>query len=237
MQLLDLSDDILIMVLRRSLHRGYDKVKVFESNLPLLSICQQWRALATPMVYNHVYVQYGDRIQREPGMHRYDDDLKEPEVVTMKTNVDLIAAAGCVGMVTSAAIDVHCMSNPFPGLRKVVEAMSTAASMWGRVEALKISLHPEAFYSFRNSVNVEDYEADINEVANALAALMPKLHKLDLNGVNSNPFANMLFGQLAGHYTEQLQEIHSRHPIVVPSNCQFKCLKSVDISYDHQSDY
>ncbi|KAJ1723683.1 hypothetical protein LPJ61_005803, partial [Coemansia biformis] len=119
----------------------------------------------------------------------------------------------------------------------VAKRMCLVADKWRQIAELRIALHPPSFHSSKGNIMVADYADSIDETGDMLAALMPGLRRLSCQGVNLNLLARELYGRLAAHFAEQLQEIFSHHPLIVPHDRQFKCLKRVYISYDHVCNY
>ncbi|KAJ2714375.1 hypothetical protein H4R19_001762 [Coemansia spiralis] len=235
MQLCNLPEDILVIVLRWCLSNYYVAANRLKRNLPLLSVCQLWRYLATPMVYSHAFVQYGKR----PGFearHVYDPNVEEPADVAVITNLDLVTMVSGASAVKKMNIDVCYQANPFPGWRNIIQKVRTVATTW-RVVELNVAMHPGVFSFGDDDENVAKYTDDIAEVGDALAALVPDVRRLDCGGLNLNPIARSLYGRLAAHYADQLQLFKSRHPISEPLDCQFTRLRKVDISYDQVIDY
>ncbi|KAJ2806045.1 hypothetical protein H4R21_001032 [Coemansia helicoidea] len=218
------------------LSRDGDKVSGFKSNLPLLAMCPLWRRLAIPLVYDHVFVQYEGRPTRSGGLFTVDPNVTEPTDVAVKTNLGLVAMAGCAHAVKRVRIDVHCLANPFPGWREVIQRMHDVASTWGVVD-LTVEMHPDLFHFDARNLDMDKYTDDVAEVGDLLAALMPDVRRLECGGVNQNPIARTLYGRLAGHYADQLQKLISQHPIAVPVGSRFTKLQKVEVSYDYVAGY
>ncbi|KAJ1729588.1 hypothetical protein LPJ61_003450 [Coemansia biformis] len=77
------------------------------------------------------------------------------------------------------------------------------------------------------------HESDIRELGRALASLMPEVHQLDCLGLNNNPIARLLFGHLAGCYTERLTKIKTNHLLLVLHDHQFTKIKDAYMNYDN----
>ncbi|KAJ2715928.1 hypothetical protein H4R19_000929 [Coemansia spiralis] len=188
------------------------------------------------MVYNHAFVQYGDKPVYGAPLAR-DTDVEEPSDVAVITNLDLIAIVDGASAVKSMTLDVHCLVNPFPGWRSIIQKMRTVSTAW-RVVELNVAMHRSVFgFGFGdNNGEVAKYTDDIAEVGDALAALVPDVRRLNCGGTN-NPVARLLYGRLAEHYADNLQLLKSDHPISVPLNRQFTRLQKVDMDFDHVADY
>ncbi|KAJ2801683.1 hypothetical protein H4R21_002705, partial [Coemansia helicoidea] len=236
MLLRSLPEDILAVVLRQCVCGSYSQGNSLKCSLPLLAVCRQWRRLAAPMVCGHVYVQYGDRPTRGDGTFIRSPSAAEPADVAVKTNLDLIAMAGCARAVRRVQVDVHYMANPFQGWREVVQRMRAVATSWRAVE-LTVAMHPVFSALDASSVDLARHADDIAEVSDALAALVPGVRRLECGGTGNSPVARSLYGRLASHYADQLQRLLSRHPIAVPPDCRFARLKKLDISYDRAAGY
>ncbi|KAJ1727384.1 hypothetical protein LPJ61_004597 [Coemansia biformis] len=236
MRIHGLPDDILRIVLRKSLHRGSDKLEAFKSNLVWLSVCQRWRGLAIPMVYSNLYVQFGERIVRKFGADSRDRSGEEPTDAAIKTNLDLISAVGCTSMARSADIAVGFTINPIPGFRKVAERLRIVSSEWKRITTLNVFVFPDTSNSSIHRVDVSGYSDHISEVSDVVAALMPDVCQLNWKGSNYSRIANALHGELARRYYKTLEEIDSMYPIVAPSGRRFERLKKLNICNSIVSD-
>ncbi|KAJ1725097.1 hypothetical protein LPJ61_005673 [Coemansia biformis] len=192
-----LPEDILRIVLRKSIHRGSDKLEAFKSNLRLLSVCQIWRALAIPMIYENVYVQFNERIVCKPGVNNIDTPGEEPTDAAIKTNLGLISAVGCTSMARSADIVVSFTIDPIQAFRKVVERVRVVSSEWKRITTLNVYVYPDTSNSSIHPMDVSGYSDDISEIGDALAALMPDVCQLNWRGSNFSRIANAIHGELA----------------------------------------
>ncbi|KAJ2799396.1 hypothetical protein H4R21_003562, partial [Coemansia helicoidea] len=152
--------------------------------------------------------------------------------MVVTTNLGLIVSAGCIKAVRSAEINVHCIANPVPGLREVVERMQAAARQWS-VRELRIAMHIDFSHLDLDGLLVSKDMAGPREVGGALAALMPELRRLECEGLVVSPVARALFGRLAEHYAGQLHVLQSSHPIAVPRNCQFTKLRKARLGFGY----
>ncbi|KAJ2804194.1 hypothetical protein H4R21_001734 [Coemansia helicoidea] len=237
MLLCNLPADILTIVLKDCLAREEDKVDELKSNLPLLAVCRPWRCVAIPLVYDLVFVQYGDDLNPRSDSITRDPNVEEPTDTAVLTNLDLVAMVGCAGAVRHFDIEVHFLANPFPGWREVIQRMRAVAAKW-RVMELTLAMHPDFVQFDYRDVDMDKYANDIVEVGDALAALMPDVRHLECGGVKNNPIAHPLYGRVASHYADKLQQLSSGHPLVVPPGCRFMRLKEIDthfgIAGEHQ---
>ncbi|KAJ2807689.1 hypothetical protein H4R21_000381 [Coemansia helicoidea] len=225
-----LPEDILAIVLRQRLGTRIDTVDDFKRNLLLLAVCQKWRRLAIPMVYNCVIVQYGHQPDRRAGRSmRYLD--AEPTDAAVRTNLDLVATVGRVHAVRRAQVDVRCLANPFPGWREVIQRMRAVASVWAVTE-LEFAIHPVDYRFDDSNIDMAKHTDDIAEVGDALVGLMPDVRRLECGGANPNPIAQSLSGRLASHYADQLRCLDSGYPMILPLGCQLTGLKRFHINYD-----
>ncbi|KAJ2802589.1 hypothetical protein H4R21_002357 [Coemansia helicoidea] len=236
MLLCNLPEDILAIVLGWCVGAGYNAAYDLKDNLPLLAVCRLWRRLAIPLVYNHVFVQFGDDPNHGAGVLPRSLDEDELTDVAVKTNLDLVAVVGCARAVKRVHIDVHCLVNPFPGWRSVIERMRSVASKW-RVVELMVAMHPDFTHFDHRSVDLGQYADDIIEVGDALAALMPGVRRLAHDEVYSNPIAWSLYGRLASHYADQLERLCCQQPIAVPLGCKFTRLRGFHMNLNHAANY
>ncbi|KAJ2807770.1 hypothetical protein H4R21_000347 [Coemansia helicoidea] len=236
MLLCNLPEDILAIVLTRCVRIRDKPDRDVKRNLPLLAVCRQWRRLAAPLVYRHVFVQYGDREKRRSGPFTHNPDVEEPTDVAVRTNLDLVALDGCVRAVKRVQIDVHFLVNPFPGWREVIQRMRAVAIKW-RVAELRVVIHADPHHFDGRNVDVAKYTDDIAETCDALAVLLPDVAHVEYGGVNNNLLARSLYGRLSSRYAGQLQRLLSYHPIATPLGCRYTGLKKVRINYDHVGDY
>ncbi|KAJ2807316.1 hypothetical protein H4R21_000530 [Coemansia helicoidea] len=237
MPLCNLPEDILAILLSRCVGNRTSTACELKRILPLLAVCRLWRRLAAPPVYSHAFVQYGDHPTRVASLPIRIGAAEEPTDVVVKTNLDLITMAGYASAVKRVQIDVHCLANPFPGWREVIQRMRAVATEWRAVQ-LTATMHPD-FYSFNGSSNADTtyYMDDIAEVADALAALMPDVCRLECAGVNRCSIARSLYGRLASHYAGQLRRLDSQHLIAVLQGCLFTKLRRFHIDYGRGIDY
>ncbi|KAJ2800731.1 hypothetical protein H4R21_003058, partial [Coemansia helicoidea] len=197
-----------------------------------------------PLVYNRAFVQHGQHPEPASGLLTRDPNVEEPTDVAVKTNLDLIAANGCVRAVRRIDINVHCLTNPFPGWREAIQRIGSVATRW-RVVELMVAMHPRSRRFEARNVDMAKFADDIAEVGDALAALMPDVRRLDCRGEFEEPFAGSvcgrlarpLYGRLAVHYADQLQVFNSIHPITVPRDCQFPRLKKFSANYERIAGY
>ncbi|KAJ2806534.1 hypothetical protein H4R21_000828 [Coemansia helicoidea] len=212
------------------------RTRGLKDNLPLLAVCRLWRRLAIPLVYSRAFVQYKDGMQDDDDDGDVSDDdvsddspdVEGPTDVTVKTNLGLVAMAGCARTVKRVHIDVRFLANPLPGWREVIQRMRAVAREWRAVELI-IAMNPDSSHSDSDSVDETEYADDIAEVGDALAALVP--------GIDPNPIARSLYGRLASHYADQLEWLDSEHPIPLPPDCQFTRLRKVAINCEFEDDY
>ncbi|KAJ2716317.1 hypothetical protein H4R19_000717 [Coemansia spiralis] len=152
------------------------------------------------------------------------------ENVDIETNLHQFAAMGwSVESTQEVVVDVHYHANPFPGLQAVNAWMRKQANEWRDVSTLKLTLHPATTPTKKRDCNVSIYDVAIGDCCCALAALMPEVRELDFGGKKKNYLAGPLFGRLAALYANQLQVLHSTHPVIAPSDCRFAQLKVVRI--------
>ncbi|KAJ2773264.1 hypothetical protein IWQ56_001060, partial [Coemansia nantahalensis] len=185
----------------------------------------------------------GVKLELDDGRTNYANDpfarspnVEEPADVDVVTNLDLIAMVGCARAVRRVYIDVFCLVNPFPGWHEVIQRMRAVAKEW-RAEELTIAIGPDLRHYDDNTVDMAEYTDDIVEVADALAALMPDVRRLDLDEANRSQISRSLYGRLASHYADQLQWFDTQYPITVPRGFQFTRLKKAVISYNGAADY
>ncbi|KAJ2712160.1 hypothetical protein H4R19_002898 [Coemansia spiralis] len=150
---------------------------------------------------------------------------------------DLYDDEECPEVAHRVVMYVHYRSNPLPGLQAVMTAMREGAEQWKFVRNLRLNLHPATGPA--KSCNCDDSvdEGAIDEVCNALAALMPEINELEFDCNGNNSLAGPFFGRLAALYAGQLQVLHSTHPVVAPSDCLFVQLKDVSISKNECQGY
>ncbi|KAJ2803312.1 hypothetical protein H4R21_002082 [Coemansia helicoidea] len=203
----------------------------FKRNLLLLAVCQKWRRLVIPMVYDCVIVQDGHQPEDLLGWSMRDLDAEAPPDFFTKTNLDLVAMVGRVHAVRRAQVDVRCLANPFPGWREVIQRMRAVASVWAVTE-LEFAIHPFDHNFGDSNTDMVKYADDIAEVGDALVGLMPDVCRLKCGGPNHNPIARPLFVRLASHYADQLQWLDSCYPMSLPLGCLFTKLKKFHINYD-----
>ncbi|KAJ2716979.1 hypothetical protein H4R19_000288 [Coemansia spiralis] len=98
-------------------------------------------------------------------------------------------------------------------------------------------MHPSISPNDPRNLDVAKYMDKIAEVSNGLAELMPNVRCLNHDRASSNSIAKLLYGQLAGHYADQLQCLNSRYPIAVPLDRPFLKLRDTLIDHDLEEDY
>ncbi|KAJ2778863.1 hypothetical protein H4R18_004350 [Coemansia javaensis] len=237
MNMRELPSDILHLVLQRSFIEQFGAGPTLKANLHLLAVCRRWRHIALSVVYGSVFVQYGERHilggQQQPAEE--EEEEEEPADVRCVTNLQLVAAAGCVQRVRRVVFDVNFLTSPFPGLAGVMRLMSGAAPVWLGARELEISMHA-GFYPLGNedAPSAGDCEADVRTAVDVLAAMMPQVRKLYFGGMSHSPVARELYGRLAGSYAGQLLVLGSRHSISVPRDVEFQQLTDARIEYDQK---
>ncbi|KAJ2800655.1 hypothetical protein H4R21_003090, partial [Coemansia helicoidea] len=200
----NLPEDILAIVLREYVGFNNSPIVGFESNLPLLAVCRQWRRLAIPLVYGrHAFVTYGALPDDANDPFTRSPNVEVPANVDVATNLDLIAMVGCVRAVKRVYISVFCLVNPFPGWHEVIQRMRAVAREW-RAEELTVATGPDLRHYDDDIVDVTKYTDDIAKVGDALAALMPDVRRLDLDEASRSQISSSLYGRLASHYADQL---------------------------------
>ncbi|KAJ2784091.1 hypothetical protein H4R18_001313 [Coemansia javaensis] len=169
----DLPDDVLRLVLRRSLRHplqrsleGYDDTRSkIKANLPLLAVCRRWRDLALPAVYAVVAIRH--RAGPEDG-HGVG-----PGGAETASNLGLVVAAGCMHAVRRVDISVHYADSPFAGLGAAMQLLREAADVWADVVELGVSLSGSARPFYVQDDSAVGREDDIKRAAAALAAAVP----------------------------------------------------------------
>ncbi|KAJ2779958.1 hypothetical protein H4R18_003704 [Coemansia javaensis] len=231
MQLHDLPSDVLRLVLEASFTTRYDATDTLKANLPLLAVCRRWRYLVLAAVYSGVDICYGDS-GRGSGS---DDDHassapSEPDDAEITTNLDLVVSAGCVQTVKQMSITVYYRTNPFPGLDAVIRLMRGAAEEWRGVRQLDVSVLATG-HLLGLRANAADHKAEIKQTSAALAATMPGVCRVFFDSNYLGSAVQEFGGRLAVLYSDQLESLLSRHPVIVPPDHTFGQLKRVSIEY------
>ncbi|KAJ1719065.1 hypothetical protein LPJ61_006392, partial [Coemansia biformis] len=181
------------------------------------------------MVYDYAYVQYGAAIVQSADSAASDSGRSEPDNVLISTNLELVVAAGCASLVRRVAVDVFCLTNPFPGYRAVIQRMRAVADTWMGVRALELAKHPgQTTLDERDTSNVS-YDDDVCEICESLTAMLPSVRELRLGGFYRDYISREASGKLATRYAEQLQVLCSSHPIAVPHDRPFTRIRHVEI--------
>ncbi|KAJ2800831.1 hypothetical protein H4R21_003020 [Coemansia helicoidea] len=224
------------MVLERCLYDRCHGPRGLKDNLPLLAVCRLWRHLAIPLVYSSVYVRCKRGRRNKGGPSTGNANVEEPTKVKIKTNLDLIAMAGCASAVKNIDIHVSFLVSPFPGWRKVIRRMGAVASRWHVVE-LEVAMDSNFDGFDGNNVDMAMYADDVAELGDALAQLMPNVRRLECHEDRTGLLARSLYGRMASHYGGQLDQLNCPHPITVASECRFTKLANVYMDYKLVADY
>ncbi|KAJ2802848.1 hypothetical protein H4R21_002261 [Coemansia helicoidea] len=232
----DLPEGILATVLGMCVDYRCSWAYEFRRSLLLLAVCQKWRRLAIPLVYNLVYVKYGGRPRRRTGQFARDAKAEEAAGVSVTTNLDLIAMVGCASVVKDVTIDVRYLATPFSEWREVIQRMRAVAGEW-RVTKLAVAMYPDIVHYDDRNVDMAKYADDVASVSDALAALMPDVFGLRLDWNCNNQIASSLYGRLVGHYADQLLQLNSPNSIVVEPDRQLTTLQNVWMSCNNDASY
>ncbi|KAJ2782349.1 hypothetical protein H4R18_002333 [Coemansia javaensis] len=115
--------------------------------------------------------------------------------------------------------------------------MRAAAEEWGGARRLSILVHHNGHVPNKGDVDVSDYEDDIEKTSAALAATMPRVHRVLFDRGSVVPVACELFGRLAALYGDRLQVLHSWCPIAVPPGYVFRELRGALIWHGSKGRY
>ncbi|KAJ2782425.1 hypothetical protein H4R18_002295 [Coemansia javaensis] len=154
----------------------------------------------------------------------------------VETNLDQVVSVGCLGTVKRVVLTVFHDGSPFPAIDAVMEMMRAAAEEWTGARELLISLIP-CGNTFRGVFDVSRHDAEFRRISAALAALLPGLRRLRLDGKDNNSVCRGLYGRLVEFYASQLHELHTWHPFTADPSCVFKQLRSVWFNYDDATGY
>ncbi|KAJ2776315.1 hypothetical protein H4R18_005739 [Coemansia javaensis] len=231
MRLGDLPDSVLSAVLSEACSGGhYDRATELGRNLPLLAVCRRWRRVALPVVYSGVFVRYGECRCRRP-CTQAEAVVEDPGCATISTNLGLVASAGYAGAAGWADIRVRCRVSPLAALRDIIQQLRSIASKWDGVRSLEIVLSPESPPP-APPPDQADCGGDIEQLADALYTLMPRVRELVLGGAGGGgtPPVGALYGRLAALCAGRLQVLDSTCPVAVPDSVEFGRLRDVDTS-------
>ncbi|KAJ2785358.1 hypothetical protein H4R18_000569 [Coemansia javaensis] len=239
MYLRDLPDDILRLVFKFALERHDSTAVAFRANRQLLTVCRRWRYLALPAVHSGLVVRYGCSPDGRCGSEycRINTADGGPHAAEAATNLGLIVAAGCVRTVSSVEIAVYCAASLFPGLDAVLRLMHTAAGVWRGARRLEISIYPDSRMFDEDGPDAADYGDQIEKASAMLFSTMPGVRRVLFGGAEINPVAWEFCGRLAALYSNQLQDVYSLYPIVVPPECTFRQLRDTCIYYRDGAGY
>ncbi|KAJ2783900.1 hypothetical protein H4R18_001456 [Coemansia javaensis] len=217
MHINSLPDDILAMVLKKSLSSASSRTEEFVLGLSHLAVCRRWRHVAFPNIYGVVFVQcIEDRVAEDDydsdGNSNSDSDrelLIEEEMVTYstKTNMGLAVHTGCAGAAKRAELTVHFSGDPLLGLQEILRLMGMVSPRWAGIHSLEIVMNPRSPHYRRNHCILRRHTAHIQRLCAALAALIPGVRSLALDTVPWPTTLQALGTQLAGIYAEQLHAL------------------------------
>ncbi|KAJ2711187.1 hypothetical protein H4R19_003368 [Coemansia spiralis] len=216
MPLCDLPDDILIIVLGEAARCPISCSTSFSNAAPLLAVSRRWRCLALPIAYPVAYFDYNSECATSSGQSDRSAtiNLDSPRI---KTNLDLIAAAGCANLVKEVHIDVKNVKAPLDGLAVAVEQLGKVTTHWSRVDTLRV---------LSGRVERDDLNdtVAIQPLASALLGMCPGVRSLwASSNVISSTFDDT-YALLAAGYVSQLRELRGR-PVALPAGVVFNRLE------------
>ncbi|KAJ2713257.1 hypothetical protein H4R19_002341 [Coemansia spiralis] len=197
MKLCDVSNDVLLLIFRELLAADMSAKDMFRQTLGLLDICRRLRCAALPVAYECIFIHCDDEHGRSNGG------------IQITTNLDLAVSAGCVGLAKRVQLHVGYHIDPLPSLRAVCRMLGTGGVQLEGVGSLEVTLESRLTHTIHTLVGIPGAIGGALEVAGLLADALPGIHRLVFDGRTLHSIAQMVLGQLASKYAEQLQELET----------------------------
>ncbi|KAJ2784002.1 hypothetical protein H4R18_001394 [Coemansia javaensis] len=183
--LITLPDDILAAVLQEAFHCNDSSTSDFPYVLSLLAVCRRLRTFAILAAYRTVFVKYN-----ESACHgRYDRALPASELAnpSFRTNLGLVASAGCAQVVRHVNIEVDFSGFPIHGFGKTVQLMRIVSPAWKGVRSLKLDI-VTGDRAYDDTPSSLDANADtFQEIDQDLATVLPNVRHLAFGRINQAP--------------------------------------------------
>ncbi|KAJ2778443.1 hypothetical protein H4R18_004603, partial [Coemansia javaensis] len=203
----------------------------FRCALRFLAVCRRWRYLALPVFYDRASYWYdeGDFYNEGP-----ESPYGGPASVTVWTNLDIIASAGCAKLVKNVDIDIQFLSNPARCFMRAVQLIRDASADWSGVRSLTVNLQPGSSY-FENYHGQNVTDDEICQAAVDLAAMMPGVRRLWLNDGAWCSYLTTLYTWLKGIYAEQLYELNDPWNVALIEGMVLRQIRYLNVSYNDVS--
>ncbi|KAJ1724943.1 hypothetical protein LPJ53_000869 [Coemansia erecta] len=209
-----LSPEIISGIMHYATDANVTSYRQWKDQLPLLSVCQKWRAAAVPLVYRTVVFQ-----SRSAGTKQ---EIKEEDIfngnldsTVVATNLSLMRAVGADRYVSKVAFSLFSLTHSNWLFASMLLAHKQNTQIWANVDSIWLSLNFDyCLGAFGVKTVVDTVDKDIASerlhlLARFVRGCMPNVEDITLHSHAWNYTESKFFSRLMDLYAGQLKHIDS----------------------------